>query len=172
VRKLDEILGGLCSSSTSNLPHKNEIKKAGTAPGAASEGCFCQGKSPLSFFSSLFDSLRFPIHYLATMLYYSSSGARIIRIHTHLLSAHPPVSLPCALQLPHHPCSSCMMPLLAPPAPAELFAQLGELRLYALKGEAMAEAEEPRLSESGFPRIFLAAAGALSARSSGAEAGG
>jgi hypothetical protein len=74
VRRLDELLSGLTSSSTSNQSSRNEIKRAATAPGAASadrEGCFCQGMSPsvfslpLSFlpFPSSLTLFVFPIHH-------------------------------------------------------------------------------------------------------------
>lgn len=68
VRKLDELLDGLRSSSTSNQQPKSETRKATTAQGAGDsadrEGCFCQGTSASSFFKFL--CLSFvspPIHY-------------------------------------------------------------------------------------------------------------
>jgi hypothetical protein len=56
VRKLDELLDGLRSSSTSDQQQpKNETGKAPTALGASAyadrEGCFCQGTSAFFFLS-------------------------------------------------------------------------------------------------------------------------
>lgn len=93
VRRLDELLGGLHSLSASSQPPKNETKRATTAAGAASadrEGCFCQGTSPFFYlflhllpFETLFDSVSqsIPSHHTPNC----SPGARIIRIHAHLL---------------------------------------------------------------------------------------
>jgi hypothetical protein len=88
VRRLDELLSGLTSSSTSNQPPKNESKNATTAPGAASadrEGCFCQGMSPPSSLPPLLLSLTLFVSRIRYVFnYYNSPSARIIRIHAHL----------------------------------------------------------------------------------------
>ena len=79
VRKLDELLDGFRSSSTSNQQPKNETRKAATAQGAGAsanrEGCFCQGRSDSFFLATAFMScssflcfsaslsFRFPVHY-------------------------------------------------------------------------------------------------------------
>jgi len=58
VRKLDELLDGLRSSSTSNQQLKSETRKPTTGQGAGAsadrEGCFCQGTSASFFFCIAF----------------------------------------------------------------------------------------------------------------------
>ena len=89
VRWLDELLGGLSSSSTTNQPPRNITKKAMTVQvlpppivrDVSAEVC----RLFLSFFLAFFDSLRFPIHYVCIQLIH----ARIIRIHAHLLVLRP-----------------------------------------------------------------------------------
>jgi hypothetical protein len=146
VRKLDELLDGLRSSSTSNQQPKNETRKATTAQGAGAsadrDGCFCQGTSA-SFF-------------LLASLSYITIVARI-----HALSEYTPLCsscglILCALQPPHRPCPHCSAPLLTPSARAALLAQLEELRAHALEEEAEArerEAQELRLAEGAFPAL-------------------
>jgi len=55
VRKLDELLDGLRSLSTSNQHPKNETRKVTVHAGVSAdrEGCFCQGTSATSFFKFL-----------------------------------------------------------------------------------------------------------------------
>ena len=102
VRRLDELLSGLTSSSTSNQPSRNEIKRAAMAPGAASadrEGCFCQGMSPsvfslpLSFlpFPSSLTLFVFPVHHecIKTNTHHISPSTCTIRIYAHLLIMRP-----------------------------------------------------------------------------------
>jgi hypothetical protein len=125
VRRLDELLSGLASSSTSNQPPKNEIKRAATAPGAASadrEGCFCQGMSKCrlclpSWLSVLPSStlLIFPIHRVCIqfMTYHISPSARTIRIHAHLPILRPrplrptPPTPPLSVLRHAAPCAAC-----------------------------------------------------------------
>lgn len=143
VRKLDELLDGLRSSSTSNQQPKNETRKATTAQGAGAsadrEGCFCQAR----------------IHALSEYTPICSSCGLVL----------------CALQLPHLPCPHCSSPLLTPPARAALLAQLEELRAYALQEEAEArerEAEDMRLAEGAFPAL----SGGVGTAAGGAAGGG
>ena len=70
VRKLDELLDGLHSSSTSNQQPKNETRKATAAQGAGAydEGCFCQG----TLASCLFLSFSLSTTFLAWLVQVSS----------------------------------------------------------------------------------------------------
>jgi hypothetical protein len=77
VRRFDELLDGLCSSSTSNQQPKREIRTTATAQGtgvsADHEGCFCQGTYPephsslntlrFSFDAIYYYSIPFPFHH-------------------------------------------------------------------------------------------------------------
>jgi hypothetical protein len=128
VRKLDELLDGLRSSSTSNQQQpKNETGKVTTALSASAyadrEGCFCQGTSAffpscttffLPFFKfSLCLSFVFPqsIIFIQLELYIyiitiCSPNTRIIRIHSHLLvlrsrPLRPTTSIPSLSTLQH-----------------------------------------------------------------------
>ena len=63
VRKLDELLDGLRSSSTSIQQPKSETRKPTTGQGAGDsadrEGCFCQGTSASFFLRCLFAFFKF-----------------------------------------------------------------------------------------------------------------
>lgn len=90
VRRLDDIVDGFHSSSTSNQS-RNETKRETTAPGAASadrDGCFCQGTSPVCSSPALFFS-SFPNSHHSFLYWHlnycrTSPSARSVRIHAPL----------------------------------------------------------------------------------------
>jgi hypothetical protein len=128
VRKLDELLTGLRSSSRQNT----------TTP---DDGCFCQGaRPPTKNAHSHLSHYTARIHQPSEYTPICTSCGLIL----------------CTLHLPHRPCPSCSSQLLDTPTRTALIVQIEERRAQTLEEEAAMRAraaEELRLAEGAFPAL-------------------